>query len=283
MRTSPRIKSSSAKTVTAQREKPSDQSSLPSYTTTKSSRLEVPFNSWTNLKWTTDTKSVDFRLVPNSAYRFTSPHYDQLGSLATFQNAYALRSCVCIKLNTDDTDRLYTRMTAVHHAAMAHAVYCSNFIEQVGATELITLKICHRIFAGEDVVAEDITGGVKNLQEHLTCLIPATKEQTIENVVLSRKEIIQHAKALPYILDKMVNEHAPLTEELILGTHRILVTGLDIHNDAGVRTHLWRFYAGRYRRVEEHVMVDTTNLVAPSLVAKAMADLSLNSRTRSRP
>lgn len=117
----------------------------------------------------------------------------------------------------------------VHHAAMAHAVYCSNIIEQVGALEFATSNICHRVLAGERVIAEDIRVGLDSLQEHLNGLIPDTKEQTIDNVVLSRREILQYARAMCFILNAVVNASSPFHEVQIKRTHATLVKGLDIH------------------------------------------------------
>lgn len=123
--------------------------------------FEVPFGNWSAFRWTAATNPalVNFNLVPHSGYRFDTSITSESGRLAVFENVYALRSSIEIKLSSDDS--LYNRLPSLHHSAMAHAVYCSNFIERVGATESITFKICHQVFAGEDVVAEDIkVGGI---------------------------------------------------------------------------------------------------------------------------
>jgi Fic family protein len=53
-------------------------------------------------------------------------------------------------------------------------------------------------------------------------------------VIKSRREVIQHAQALKYLLTRIVTNHEPWSEALILETHRILHSGLDEeHVDAG--------------------------------------------------
>jgi fido (protein-threonine AMPylation protein) len=61
-------------------------------------------------------------------------------------------------------------------------------------------------------------------------------------VAKSRREVIQHAQALKYLLERIVAKQEPWSEALILDTHRILHTGLgeDVN-------------AGRYRSYEDAV------------------------------
>jgi Fic family protein len=61
-------------------------------------------------------------------------------------------------------------------------------------------------------------------------------------VVKSRREVIQHARALKYLLERIVANQEPWSEALILDTHRILHTGLGEEVDAG-----------RYRSYEDTV------------------------------
>lgn len=154
-------------------------------------------------------------------------------------------------------------------------------MEQAGASESITSKICHRVLTGEDVVAEDITVAVDSSQEHLKGLVPATKKQTVENLVLSRRGISQHIRAMAHILNAMVNEDTPLTEAIIPETHRILVTERYIHNRSEKRTHTWkRAMLDDIMREMEHVSAWTTNF---SRIAKAMIDICQQFEQETKP
>ena len=236
-------------------------------------KFEVPFGNWCSFKWNPDSvpKPIKFDLIPNNGYR---PHNEETTKedlLELFRTANATHSLIETKTHKDSFFLRY-KIPGIHRFQMAHAVYCSNFIESVGPSEAITTSLALMVFTGQKVL--DIPTEYEE-KEHLSILTLEEKEKglTMKDVVLSRREVIQHSKALRYILDAVVNHDYPLTEELILRTHEILVTGLDIHNAEGQRTHAWQSYAGRYRHDSEHVSVNTTNFLAPSKVAVAMKKL----------
>ncbi|OTA64127.1 hypothetical protein K449DRAFT_393958 [Hypoxylon sp. EC38] len=63
---------------------------------------------------------------------------------------------------------------------------------------------------------------------HLTTLNDKLKDMTPQYIQRSRNEIVQHAKAIQYIIHAFVTEKQDLSEESIKETHRILATGVPI-------------------------------------------------------
>ena len=148
----------------------------------------------------------------------------------------------------------------VQHMAesMANMIFGSNMQEQAGLGHDETARICIRIFDGEDVQASDIDVRTRQYQENLEFLAKQRNRSPDSNlVILSRAEIIQHAKALHYIVSKALNRDEPLTERLILETHRILCEG--------------QSFAGRYRQTL--VMAGETEFCKPSMVPTEVGKL----------
>jgi hypothetical protein len=88
-------------------------------------------------------------------------------------------------------------------------IYGSNRIESAGASLDVTGCLCRDVFRGE------------------------TPTLDVEVDDQARKEIVGHAKALLFMIGRVVIENEPWSEELILECHRILYTGLDDHVVAG--------------------------------------------------
>lgn len=147
----------------------------------------------------------------------------------------------------DDSEQLntYGRFTA---DSMAHVVYGSNHIERAGMGLDETLSICRDIFDGLDVDAANVDERTPTYE----ALLAELRSRNIRNpgktdIIRSRREVIQHAQAMKYILDAALNRDEPLSEELILETHRRLCDGIPASGttiDDGIE------YAGRYREVD---------------------------------
>lgn len=103
------------------------------------------------------------------------------------------------------------KILAMHHFQMAPAVYCSNFIERIEPSlEDIMTSLTLMVFSGEKVL--DIRTEYEE-KEHLADHCRKDKEKmTLRNVVTGRRKVIQHSKALMYILKAMVNLNFLLTE-----------------------------------------------------------------------
>lgn len=104
-------------------------------------------------------------------------------------------------------------------------VYGSNNIETAGSDFRITACLCQDVFHGRPVNIE-IEEGDPAYQQHLQALAKTGRKGTRENVVQSRREVVQHARALSFMIDRIVLNSEPWSEHLILQTHQILYDGL---------------------------------------------------------
>lgn len=84
-------------------------------------------------------------------------------------------------------------------------------------------------------------------------------------IIRSHREVIQHACALQHIITAIVVDEQPLSEKLILETHKILCSDIDIENGAPAR-----FYAGKYRTVP--VRAGNCGFVPPNRVPGKMKE-----------
>jgi Fic family protein len=113
-------------------------------------------------------------------------------------------------------------------------VYGSNMIESVGSTWNITSRLCRGIFRGNEVSANtNKYDAPLDYQDHINHLLWTNRKADKRNVILSRKEVIQHATALNFLIGCVVLDNQPCSEELILETHRIIYEGLDDNIVAG--------------------------------------------------
>jgi Fic family protein len=115
------------------------------------------------------------------------------------------------------------------HEAMIKAIFGSNLIERAGLNLDITVQLCRRVFAGEDV--PDIANRDASYTEILAELVtmqPELKDKPVEYIIRSRKEVVQHARAFQHIIHAFVVEKQDLNEHVIKETHRILTKGVPI-------------------------------------------------------
>jgi Fic family protein len=120
---------------------------------------------------------------------------------------------------------------------LVRVVFGSNLIESAGASLDVTSKLCTKIFQGEQITEEIAQGGVR--------------------------EVVQHAHALSFIIDEMVIQDKPLTEEVILEAHKILTYKVDA--SGGDK---YTEYGGVYRNVS--VGAGFTPFTAPKNVPAKM-------------
>ncbi|GLA50021.1 hypothetical protein AnigIFM63604_006035 [Aspergillus niger] len=143
-------------------------------------------------------------------------------------------------------------------------IFGSNYIERAGLNLEETIKICEIIFRGEFVDPEKIPERESDYEKKL---IEAIRSKTpASHIIRSRREVVQHALALNFLINEMVVKDKPLSEDLILRTHRILTEYID--TAGGIP---WMEYSGRYRNV--HVHAGNTNFVAPNYVPAKMREL----------
>lgn len=155
---------------------------------------------------------------------------------------------------------------------MCRAIFGSNRIERVGLSLDLTINLCRRIFAGDDIGDEvpERTLEYEALREGVIDQQRSKKEKTHKHIIRSRREVIQHARAFQYLIYAMVVENEPLTEDLIKKVHSILCEGVDITHEDGDDTPS-AAYAGRYRQVP--VSAGNTMFTNPRFVPREMAQL----------
>lgn len=105
--------------------------------------------------------------------------------------------------------------------SLSTLVYGSNFIESAGTNLRLTLEICQDIFRGKEV-DPNIDERNPNYQQHIDNLINTQRKGDTPNAIRSRREVINHAKALNFLIERVVLNDLPLSEDLILRTHRML-------------------------------------------------------------
>ncbi|KEQ72674.1 Fic-domain-containing protein [Aureobasidium namibiae CBS 147.97] len=120
---------------------------------------------------------------------------------------------------------------------LTRVVHGSNLIESAGSNFDVTSKYCSKVFQGEPITEEITKVGVR--------------------------EVFQHARALSFIIDGIVIHEKPLTESIILETHKILTYKVD---SAGGDK--YTEYGGIYRTV--HVGAGLTPFAAPENVPAEM-------------
>ena len=126
---------------------------------------------------------------------------------------------------------------------LSKMIFGSNYIEQAGSGLDITLKLCRQVFRGDDLpdTIEERDPDYARLKAEL---LSQGIAPSVQVVLRTRREIIQHAKAASYIMTHVYLYEKDLTEDLILETHRRLTHGID--TDQG---YSWTQYSGVYRQV----------------------------------
>jgi len=116
---------------------------------------------------------------------------------------------------------------------IAEAIFGSNAIENVGGSLRIAYRICRRSFAGGLPDIEKIDERDEEYAEELA-MLTATERQTDHlSIIRSRREIVQHAITMKYIIDMLILKHLPLDEEMILETHKLLMQYSDHEEGSG--------------------------------------------------
>ncbi|KAH7167986.1 fido domain-containing protein [Fusarium sp. MPI-SDFR-AT-0072] len=125
------------------------------------------------------------------------------------------------KQSTTEIDEIFNEKLSV-------MVYGSNMIEAVGSSVDITSEPCRDIFAGGiDADDTEISDRDPTYEAIQTELIVNNKPDAHEDVLRTRREILQHAKAAYYIMNEVAIKGRDLSEEIILETHRLLTYKID--------------------------------------------------------
>ncbi|KAF5624936.1 adenosine monophosphate transferase FICD like [Fusarium sp. NRRL 52700] len=116
-----------------------------------------------------------------------------------------------------------TEIDEILNEKLSEMVYGSNMIEAVGSSLDITSELCRDVFAaGIDLDNVEIGDRDPTYKAIQTELIEKCKPCAHEDVLRTRREVVQHAKAAYYIMNEVAIKGRDLSEEIILETHRLL-------------------------------------------------------------
>lgn len=186
---------------------------------------------WRSIRGNAPIKRLSIRLRPASLTilqgQGLDENPDQILSEVRTESSHGV--AVAAMELWDDTERDIVRL-----------IFGSNAIELSGNNIDITLKICTKILRNEPYdpaeVDDERSPEYEKQREHL--LKTLGRAATRNDVVKSRREIVQHTKAFNHISDYILSG-GRWTEKLILDTHALLWDGLDVADvDPGrYRTH----------------------------------------------
>lgn len=212
-------------------------------------RAGVP--AWSTLKWSNKAQSgpANFTLKMTPELRNYKP--GQVAPQEEFDEAKKLVEEIQTTLNKSLGDeKIIKEYGEFMMESMIDLIFSSNENEEAGLSHDETRKFCLRIFDGEVIDPKDITPRSKEYEQQLRFLVEQRKvgHPDEEDVIRSRREVIQHAMALKYIMDATLLRQEPLTENLLKETHKILTEGIPLQQ----ATRRGDKYAGIYRTGEVH-------------------------------
>ncbi|KAG0646034.1 Adenosine monophosphate-transferase [Hyphodiscus hymeniophilus] len=206
-----------------------------SKTTYKTINLPKALRNTIRAKLPSNAKLI-WKMDPNYDYNRFTPDPDEV-----FEECVGYFGKVQpLIINLKDEDQSYNDYLV---ESMVMMIFTSNYLENAGSSQPITLRICKEIFAGRELPEE--IGERDTEYEPIQAYLMEKKAQSDKSAVLrSRKQIIQHAYALKYITHRMVIEGEALSESLLKETHRILTDGIDADNEDKDKSET---YGGIYR------------------------------------
>ena len=86
---------------------------------------------------------------------------------------------------------------------MADAIFGSNAIEFVGSTAKVTQRLCDLVFADKACQANLFDPGA-DYEEELDYAASIGRKRDLTSVQRGRREVIQHALAFKYLVQKLV-------------------------------------------------------------------------------
>jgi hypothetical protein len=117
---------------------------------------------------------------------------------------------------------------------MAKSIYCSNAIENLGSAWKITEQLCRIVFAGDWPSIDHVDGHDKHYASEIGMLAATSRGTDKLLIIRSRREIVQHAVAMKFLVELLVVANYPLDEAVIKYTHRILMERSEHEETSGV-------------------------------------------------
>jgi prophage maintenance system killer protein len=220
--------------------------------TLRNSISRAGFPNWRTLRGLSklNAEPCHFTLKMDQNYRYYNDEQGQTTHQVLFKRASAVIEDVRRTLSNSTDDQMETYAKVIEED-MIHMVFGNNMQERAGQSFNITWGLCMDIFAGRVVDAAGIHERDPGYAAHLRFLHEQNyTNANFEHVIRSRREVIQHAEALKYITDAALNRDQPITESLIIETHRILCAGLTIETTSEGKPVTLAGWEGVYRTTE---------------------------------
>jgi Fic family protein len=135
---------------------------------------------------------------------------------------------------------------------VATLIYGSNRIESAGTSFDVTSELCQAVFGEDDDELPIPIAQKEPLAVFMRDSAEADSDTTLKADIRARREVIDHARALKFLIERILVDKEPWSEALICEAHRILYGGLndDDHDvTAGeYRTHEVAVAYGRQKR-----------------------------------
>ncbi|KAI1420662.1 fido domain-containing protein [Xylaria sp. FL1777] len=112
----------------------------------------------------------------------------------------------------------------------SRVVFGSNLIEDAGAGFDYTVNLCHQIFHGKHIDAKSIDESSPDYDKLLQDFKQRGQQMSQPAAIRVRREIIQHAQALSWAIEKIVLAGMPWTEDIVKTIHGILYADIDHDN-----------------------------------------------------
>ncbi|KAH0371540.1 hypothetical protein KCU65_g1764, partial [Aureobasidium melanogenum] len=164
-----------------------------------------------------------------------------------------------LRTHLSSTPRCLTKESSVFQGLYG-IVHGSNLIEGVGTSPVCTGSLWRSSFGRQD--PEDLSQKHRvyrwlKLEQH-------RRNQSDDDATIQKiyREVVQHFRALMFLLDQVVLRDKPFSEELILQAHKTLTYKVDSVTDS------YKVYGGVYRTT--HVCAGLTTFTAPEHVPQEM-------------
>jgi Fic family protein len=218
----------------------------------------------------TEAATVDFTIRMSTGYDVSASSNDPGLPEILFQQATELLQDIRKAIrNSPDTFKALKEATT---EALMTSIFSSNYIERVGLGLDETLELCRPVLEGGEVSADETEERSEECKKQLNSFVGAEIPgmEVRKGVVRSQREVIQHAKAMDYLIRNFVLQNLPLTEEMLKETHRILTLDIDNYHSDGTFTPS-KCYGGVYRKIP--VSAGSTCFAVPRAVPKLMAQM----------
>jgi len=113
---------------------------------------------------------------------------------------------------------------------MMKSIYCSNAIENLGGAWKITERLCRIVFAGDLPSIDHVDEHDEHYAHEIGMLAGTSRRTDKLSIIRSRREIVQHAIAMKFLIKLMVVANYPLDEAVIKYIHRLLIE-LSVHEE----------------------------------------------------